>query len=131
MDKEIPCPLCHKTCIKHSKFEVKASGRLAQRYRCKPCSITFSFPTLPSFFKRAHTPVEKFDRAIMLFSTRPGWSLRAIAKELRTRPNTIIEWINKVKNKQLEYRNHLKTDLSQTDDAIDALFDLLFERVNL
>lgn len=131
MDPKILCPNCQNLSIKHSKFEVKASGATTQRYRCKPCGITFSLSTLPTFFKKMHTSPEKFNQAMKLFANIRNFSFRSIARQVGAKPDTIIKWVKKVENNQLTYRDYLKANLGYNEKTIDEFIEAFFDHINL
>ncbi|HAZ10782.1 MAG TPA: hypothetical protein DCY56_06735 [Candidatus Omnitrophica bacterium] len=107
MDKCLPCQKCHKptSYIRHGKFALK-TGRHVQRIRCKNCGKTSIISYSPFFFDRMHTDPEKFNKAMSLY--KEGYSIKSIALQLKMRPNTVIDWIKKVKQYKYLYISYLK-----------------------
>jgi len=130
MRNPILCPLCHKTSVKHSRFTRKDTGETIQRYKCSACHKTFKDPRhyTDPFFKSMRTNPNVFIEAINRFSKAE--SIRSIARELHIRPNTIINWITKVKREQLLFRTFLKTKGNYSPSQIDELIDKFFGVLN-
>lgn len=115
------CPKCKKlrSCIHHGKLILK-SGRAVQRIRClsPDCNKTSTVRYQHSFLNKMHTCLRDFHEVIALYSS--GNTIKDVASKLRKRPNTIIDWVRKVKAKIHSYRSCLKTSGDYTNEEIES-----------
>ena len=122
------CPYCQQNSIKHGVFKPKDKKPKVQRYKCGSCHRTFK-SYKHQFFLRLRVSYYEFDYAIKLCSQ--GRSIRSIAKQFKRRPNTVLEWVRRVKNSQIAYRDYLIKNHSYTNDQADEFIRNLFESLNV
>lgn len=104
MPNKEPCPECHKKTIYYGKRELKNKTAL-QRIYCRSCKKVFTLFQEP-FFKRMRVAPDRFDDAISRYNNR--MRIIDIARALKTRPNTIIDWIRKIHDYSEDYNSYLK-----------------------
>ena len=123
MEHKRICPKCKKLThyIHYGRFKV-GYNKFAQRVRCMAsvCRKTSTLPYQHPFFSKMKTTPEEFHEAIKLYGS--GYPIKHIAKQFKKRPNTIIDWVKKVKSNKFSYSNYLKTYLNYDYMRIKALF---------
>jgi transposase-like protein len=127
MVKKYPCPRCDRLdaiLYGKSKLGNERNKRLEQRILCLSCKRTSYLPYREPFFYRMRTPEDKIFEAIMLYIRRVP--IRLIANQLETRPNTIIDWVEKIFKCPLKYKAYLKNVLAFDEEKAYKFFtDLL------
>lgn len=106
MDKRITCPKCQKlhSCIRYGNLKLR-NRQLAQRIRCKTCGETSVYYRHPFFTDMRFSPGE-VHKAMLLYY-EGNHTIKEIALQLKTRPNTIINWIRKVRENKKLYADYL------------------------
>lgn len=127
MDIIRECPECSRASrfIKYGKFTLR-DGSVVQRIkctRCKKCTLCISERHL--FFNKMHVLPKQFNDAIRSYAY--GEAKAHIAKRLKTRPNTVINWIKRVRNNKHLYRDYLINILQIPDTSAELLFEHLAE----
>ena len=107
MDEHKTCPKCKRLqpCIRYGSFKLK-NGQFAQRIRCKTCGKTSVYYRHPFFNGMRFNP-GMIHRAMLLYY-KGNHAIKEIALKLKTRPNTIIDWIRKVRSHEKLYTVYLK-----------------------
>lgn len=105
MAYKVYCPKCNNIdAIYYGKRRLQNKTAL-QRIYCRSCKKTTTL-FQESFFKRMRVTPDKFDDAIGRYNN--GIRIIDIAHTLKTRPNTIIDWIRKVHDDPNGYNSYLK-----------------------
>lgn len=100
-----PNPKCKKQeAIYYGKRHL-LNGTTYQRVYCLSCKKTSTL-SQASFFRRMRVTPDKFHDAIGKYSI--GIRIAEIARTLKTKPNTIINWIRKVHDDPENYNSYLK-----------------------
>ena len=73
-----------------------------------------------------HVRLKEFHEAIEYYSN--GHTIKDISKQLNKRPNTIIDWVKKVKRNIKSYRSCLIFNNDYEDDEIDSVLYSFKER---
>lgn len=122
MYKYLHCPKCEKprSCIRHGKILLRREGNPIQRIRCKSCGKTSIVKYQHSFFDRMHTDPNHFYKAMLLYSN--GTTIKDIASQLKTRPNSVIDWIRRVQKYRNLYISYLRTFRHYTFPQIAEFF---------
>jgi len=114
------CPKCKDlTAIRYGKIRLK-NGASASRIRCKNCRKTFFIAYRHPFFNKMRTSSKEFHQAIVLYIRQQP--IKLIAKEMKKRPNTIIDWVKKVCDNRRAYSSYLKHVLDYNDSERAEFF---------
>ena len=114
-----PCPKCGSSnAIRYGK--TKLAGQLRQRIRCLSCKKTSSLPYRLPFFNGMRTSEDKIHEAIKLYIAMEPF--RTIARKLETRPNTVINWVNRVYDRPLQYKAYIKRVKGFSEKRITRFF---------
>lgn len=119
MVHKYPCPKCGKSnAVRYGKIRLKRG--YTQRLRCLSCNRTSLLSYREPFFRRMRTPEHVIHNALEKYINLI--SIRKIARELKVRPNTIVNWVMKVYDDPLQYKTFMKKSMRFSDRAAVKFF---------